>query len=163
VYFLCASQVLKPNFFLPATLFLSDTQIYIIYDLLYSRKGEVSATRSSPRFVTFCTLLHACSFYVTFPSRIQFCHTTYMSTFRRNISPQSSVATACHLLARCFAEPISSTLKMGAICSFETSAETQRTTRRNIPEDDSLQMFIYFTVHHKPKWFENQLCNINSF
>jgi hypothetical protein len=40
--------------------------------------------------------------------------------------------------ARWFAEPNSSTLKMEAICSFETSVETQRTTRRHIPEDDIL-------------------------
>jgi hypothetical protein len=45
----------------------------------------------------------------------------------------------CHLLARWFAEPISSTLKMEAISSSETSVDTQRTTRRHIPEDDTLQ------------------------
>jgi hypothetical protein len=44
---------------------------------------------------------------------------------------------ACHLLARWFAEPIFSTLKMEAIYSSETQAETQRTTRRHIPEDDT--------------------------
>jgi hypothetical protein len=43
-------------------------------------------------------------------------------------------------LGRWFAEPISSTLKMEAICSSETSFETQRTTRHHIPEDDTLQM-----------------------
>jgi hypothetical protein len=32
----------------------------------------------------------------------------------------------------------SSTLKMEAICSFETSVEFQRTTRRYIPEDSTL-------------------------
>jgi hypothetical protein len=37
-----------------------------------------------------------------------------------------------------FAEPISSTLKMEAICSSETSVEIQRTTRGHIPEDDYL-------------------------
>jgi hypothetical protein len=42
------------------------------------------------------------------------------------------------LLARCFTEPIFSTLKMGAICSSETSVETQRTTQLHIPEDDTL-------------------------
>jgi hypothetical protein len=36
------------------------------------------------------------------------------------------------------AEIISSTLKMEAICSSETSVETQHTTRRHIPEDDTL-------------------------
>jgi hypothetical protein len=46
----------------------------------------------------------------------------------------------CNLLARWFAEPISSTLNMEAISSSKTSVETQRTTRRHIPEDDTLQM-----------------------
>jgi hypothetical protein len=46
--------------------------------------------------------------------------------------------SACQLLARWFAEPISSTLKKEAICSSETSVETQRTTRRHISEGDTL-------------------------
>jgi hypothetical protein len=33
----------------------------------------------------------------------------------------------------------SSTLKLEALCSFETSVATQRTTRRHIPEDDTLR------------------------
>jgi hypothetical protein len=33
---------------------------------------------------------------------------------------------------------MSSTLKIEAICSSETSAESQRTTRRHIPEDGTL-------------------------
>jgi hypothetical protein len=37
--------------------------------------------------------------------------------------------------------PISSTLKMEVICSSETSVEIQRTTRRHIPEDDTLKKF----------------------
>jgi hypothetical protein len=37
------------------------------------------------------------------------------------------------------AEIISSTLKMEAICSSETSVATQQTTRRHIPEDDTPQ------------------------
>jgi hypothetical protein len=36
------------------------------------------------------------------------------------------------------AEIIYSTLKMEAICSSETSVATQQTTRRHIPEDDTL-------------------------
>jgi hypothetical protein len=52
--------------------------------------------------------------------------------------PDVSEELACHLLARWFAEPISSTLKMEAISSSETSGTTQRTTRRHIPEDDTL-------------------------
>jgi hypothetical protein len=47
-----------------------------------------------------------------------------------------------YLLARWFAEPISSILKMEAISSSETSVETQRTTRRHIPEDDTLHITI---------------------
>jgi hypothetical protein len=43
-----------------------------------------------------------------------------------------------------FSETISSTLKMEAICSFETSVETQLTTRRHIPEDDTLNISSYF-------------------
>jgi hypothetical protein len=46
------------------------------------------------------------------------------------------------LLATCllagFAEMFSSTLKMEAICSSETSVSSQQTTRRHIPEDDTL-------------------------
>jgi hypothetical protein len=37
-----------------------------------------------------------------------------------------------------FAELISSTLKMEAICSSKTSVQTRRTTRRHIPEDGTL-------------------------
>jgi hypothetical protein len=36
------------------------------------------------------------------------------------------------------AELIFSTLKMEAICSSEMSVDIQRTTRRHIPEDDTL-------------------------
>jgi hypothetical protein len=46
---------------------------------------------------------------------------------------------ATRLLAG-FAELISSALKMEAICSSEMSVETRRTTRRHIPEDDTLQL-----------------------
>jgi hypothetical protein len=52
--------------------------------------------------------------------------------------PVGLEVSACHLLACWFAEPISSTLKMEAICSSERSVETQRTTRRHIPEDDTI-------------------------
>jgi hypothetical protein len=48
---------------------------------------------------------------------------------------QLCLPPACLLI---FAEFISPTLKMEAICSAETSVETQRTTRRHIPEDDTL-------------------------
>jgi hypothetical protein len=64
-----------------------------------------------------------------------------------------------------FTELISSTLKKKAICSSETSVETQRITRRYIPEDDTLhnhlcekpqllQLIQYFSLpskHHLHK------------
>jgi hypothetical protein len=65
------------------------------------------------------------------------------------------------MLATClllffFAELISLTLKMEAICSSETSVETQQTTRRHIPEDDSLhnhhcenlKSYMEKVIHH---------------
>jgi hypothetical protein len=57
---------------------------------------------------------------------------------RGSTNQQASRWKACHLFACWFAEPISSTLKMEAVCSSETSVETQRTTRRRIPEDNTL-------------------------
>jgi hypothetical protein len=56
---------------------------------------------------------------------------------RRNRFSKTSIQAACHLLAG-FAKLISSTLKMKAISSSETSVETQQTTRRHIPEDDTI-------------------------
>jgi hypothetical protein len=50
-----------------------------------------------------------------------------------------SLPPACLLV---FDELISSILKMEAICSSETSVETQWTTRRHIPEGDTL--YAYF-------------------
>jgi hypothetical protein len=63
---------------------------------------------------------------------------------------QCSAESACRLLACWFAEPISSTLQMEAICSSETSVETQWTTWRHIAEDDTLHIFTYSTtlVHY---------------
>jgi hypothetical protein len=53
------------------------------------------------------------------------------------------------MLAPWFAEPISSPLKMKAICSSETSVETQRTTRCHIPEDNTLhnEFLVYLHLH----------------
>jgi hypothetical protein len=44
----------------------------------------------------------------------------------------------------------SSTLKMEAIRSSETSGATQRTTRRHIP-DDTLNIFMFFQYLRTPK------------
>jgi hypothetical protein len=50
-----------------------------------------------------------------------------------------AVYSACHLLTCWFLLKLfSSTLKMEAICSSETPVATQHTTRRHIPEDDTL-------------------------
>jgi hypothetical protein len=46
---------------------------------------------------------------------------------------------ACHLLSRSFlAQLIFSALEKEAICSSETSVDSERTTRRYIPEDGTL-------------------------
>jgi hypothetical protein len=68
-----------------------------------------------------------------------------------------SLPPACLLV---FAVLIYSTLKMEAICSSETSIETQRTTRRHIPEDDTLQisyLLYYITVAYFRSRFSS--CN----
>jgi hypothetical protein len=42
------------------------------------------------------------------------------------------------------ADIFSSTLKIEAICSSEISVATQQTTRRHIPEDETLQAYYIF-------------------
>jgi hypothetical protein len=63
--------------------------------------------------------------------------------------------SACHLLARWFAESVSSTLKMEAISSSKTSGTTQRTTRRHIPEDDTLHNHRYENLKSYIKKFSS--------
>jgi hypothetical protein len=53
-------------------------------------------------------------------------------------SAKTSLPPACLLI---FAELISWTLKMEAICSSKTSVETQLTLRRHITEDDTLHNY----------------------
>jgi hypothetical protein len=51
---------------------------------------------------------------------------------------------ASHLLSSLFlAEIIFSTLKMEAISSSETSVDNQRTTRRYITQDSTLQSIVF--------------------
>jgi hypothetical protein len=52
---------------------------------------------------------------------------------------------ACLLV---LAEIISSTLKMEATCSSETSVATRQAIRRYIPEDDTFHHLIYFNYSH---------------
>jgi hypothetical protein len=49
-----------------------------------------------------------------------------------------------------FTQLIFSTLKMEAIRSSKTSVDTQRTTRRYIPEDGNLTFFFLFSIHSRP-------------
>jgi hypothetical protein len=56
-------------------------------------------------------------------------------TSRQVGGKQNKLPPTCLLV---LAEIISSTLKMEAICSSETTLATQQTTRRHIPEDDTL-------------------------
>jgi hypothetical protein len=61
----------------------------------------------------------------------------------KKIRNRTKIQTGHHLLATCLLAGLlnySSTLKMEAIRSSETSGATQRTTRRHIPEDDTLQV-----------------------
>jgi hypothetical protein len=71
--------------------------------------------------------------------------------FLRNIGWHS-----CRLLSRWFlAQLIFSTLKIEAICSSETSLNTQRTTRRVIPEDGTLH-------NHRCENLKCYICNLPS-
>jgi hypothetical protein len=98
----------------------------IIYSYFVKRKYTNCTPNTFPVQCYFCfwflcrqvpmSMLHCKQFYVT----------------------TDGIRNPDHLFARWFAEPISSTLKMEATCSSETSGATQRTTRRPIPEDDTL-------------------------
>jgi hypothetical protein len=76
-------------------------------------------------------------------------------------SAKTCLPPACLLV---FAELISSTLKMETTCSSEPSVETQRTTRRHIPEDDTLhnhrcEKLKSYT--HNPDWRFSSLSSIS--
>jgi hypothetical protein len=64
-----------------------------------------------------------------------------------DMTPCNPLSFKTYVCLLVFAELISSTLKMEAICSSETSIETQRTTRRHIPEDDTL-LWSWFIKQH---------------
>jgi hypothetical protein len=113
--------------------------------LLRWRENDTTYTRRqtrTPELVSywFAGLVHVCCRFhsVIWTSQWE-PSSSLLLTFCLLYIPVSRLAnySACHLLA-CwiFAELISSTLKMEAICSSETSVETQRTARRHIPEDD---------------------------
>jgi hypothetical protein len=63
------------------------------------------------------------------------------------------VCSACHLLTCWFLLKFSSTLKMEAICSSETSVASQDTTRRHIPEDDTLHLRNAVTILYRQNRF----------
>jgi hypothetical protein len=67
-----------------------------------------------------------------------------------------------YLISRRFlAELISLTPKIEAKCSSETSVETQRTTRRHIPEDDTLHSLILLDHLEIRKTCEKSVFGIN--
>jgi hypothetical protein len=70
---------------------------------------------------------------------------SFITIFYRSLSCGLTVwkKTACHLLARWFAQPLSSTLKMEVICSSETLVATQQITRRHILEDDTFHNHLF--------------------
>jgi hypothetical protein len=78
-----------------------------------------------------------------------FVHAIYICIFPLNMFPPSlynpvpfltrpTLLVACFMLVYCLA--YSSTLKMEAICSSETSVYFHRTTRRYMPEDRTLPL-----------------------
>jgi hypothetical protein len=54
----------------------------------------------------------------------------------------------------------STTLKMEAIRSSETSGTTQRTTRRHIPEEDTLHVYIRSEVMKSTIFWDITPCNL---
>jgi hypothetical protein len=90
----------------------------------------------SPPFSRSCDIT-PCS-----PLRVKRCFGgTYRLLLQGRRNQFSKNQQASRWQAECllvFAELISSTVKMEAICSSETSVETPRTTRRHIPEYDTL-------------------------
>jgi hypothetical protein len=74
------------------------------------------------------------------------------STPRRTDRRTSADYSACRLFSRWFlAQLVFSTLKMEAICSSETSVDTQWTTRRYTPEIGTLHteyiVYIYIYIY----------------
>jgi hypothetical protein len=73
-------------------------------------------------------------FWDVMPCSLLSCNRRFGGTYRLRL--QGLCLPPAYLLV--LAEIISSTLKMEAICSSETSVATQQTTRRHISEDDTL-------------------------
>jgi hypothetical protein len=77
------------------------------------------------------------------PCSLLRCNRRFGGTYRLHLQGRRKnfqQEPACHLLTCWFLlKMFSSTLKMEAICSSETSVASQQTTRRHIPEDDTLQ------------------------
>jgi hypothetical protein len=78
--------------------------------------------------------------------------------------PVSEQVASGHVFTLISCSVYSSTLKMEAICSSETSVGSQRTTRRCIPEDGALHNNRYenlkFYIHTRqrdPLWFSRYL------
>jgi hypothetical protein len=78
------------------------------------------------------------------------------TTFRRNILLSSSEFVLCFLLVSCWA--YSSTLKMEATCSSETSIDFERTTHQYIAQDKIPDPSFY---HYYNQYA--YICNISTF
>jgi hypothetical protein len=100
----------------------------------------------------YCNLINNC-YRVGFEVLTEVVMKSYI--FRR-ITPCSLLAT-CFTLVSCLA--YSSTMKMEATCSSETSVDFQRTTRHYIPEDKTLLKHCYrLSLERHKKSFVLQNC-----
>jgi hypothetical protein len=86
-------------------------------------------------------VLKSIIFWDVTPCSLLRCNRRFGGTYRLHIQGRRSKHTCLHAG---LAEIFSSTLKMEAICFSETSAASQQTTRRHIPEDDTLHGGSFF-------------------
>jgi hypothetical protein len=129
---------------------------------------------------TFTHHLHFCEnkfyyFYILLQCDFVFssekCQKLSMTLHRHELwpllLPTHALPPPCHWFTCCFLLKFSSALKMEAICSSETSVASQQTTRRHIPENDTLYNYLVtsqllchvplsFITSHIIKWIVMQ-------
>jgi hypothetical protein len=88
-------------------------------------------------------------FWDVTPCSLLRCKRRFGGTYRLHLQGRRNFQQepACHLLTCWSLLKFSSTLKMEAICSTETSVDFQQTTRRHIPEHDTLQYIVKFDLY----------------
>jgi hypothetical protein len=89
------------------------------------------------------------------------CDRRFGGTYRLHLQGRRNNFSFPPVYLLVLAEIISSTLKLEAICSSETSVATQQTTRRHIPEDDILHNhrcanLKSYVIQSRPKGMENE-------